>query len=392
MKLYKRENIWWADFSVNGQRFRLSLDTTDKRAAVASANQKLARAQQGKLSATSASFARLTFSEAAEKYLASRKLGLAKSSVIKEKQSLVKLKEHFGLSRLNKISVEAILAFREWRAETCGPAIINMEIGTLRRILKRAKLWNSVADEVTPLKEPATIGRSLSPLEQTALMESAARKPEWETAYLAAILALNTTMRGCEIKGLLWRDVDLMAETLTIRKSKTDAGVRIIPLTHDAFEVFVKLRKRAEQFGDVAIDHYIFATFKPVQTFEDKKLTGMRITGFDPTTPIGSWKKAWSKLTIKAGLPGLRFHDLRHSAITSLLTNPNVSVQTVKAVAGHVSQRMVDRYAHIGLAAKQSALEGLSGKGNGTINDTKGGLHEPPSLQPTDSNGRRVGI
>lgn len=55
MKLYKRESIWWADFSVNGQRFRLSLDTTDKRAAVSSANQKLARAQQGKLSATSAS-------------------------------------------------------------------------------------------------------------------------------------------------------------------------------------------------------------------------------------------------------------------------------------------------------------------------------------------------
>lgn len=223
-------------------------------------------------------------------------------------------------------------------------------------------------------------------------MESAAGKPEWETAYQAAILALNTTMRGCEIKGLQWRDVDLMAETLTIRKSKTDAGVRIISLTHDAFEVFVKLRKWAEQFGDVAIDHYVFATFKPVQTFEDKKLTGIRITGFDPTTPIGSWKKAWSKLTNKAGLPGLRFHDLRHSAITSLLTNPNVSVQTVKAVAGHVSQRMVDRYAHIGLAAKQSALEGLSSKGNGTINDTKGGPVEPPSLQPTDSIGRRVGI
>lgn len=182
-----------------------------------------------------------------------------------------------------------------------------MEIGTLRRILKRAKLWNSLADEVTHLKEPATIGRSLSPSEQAALMASAALKPEWETAYFAAIIALNTTMRGCEIKGLQWRDVDLMTETLTIRKSKTDAGVRIIPLTHDAFEVFVKLRKRAEQFGDVAIDRYVFATFKPVQTFEDKKLTGMRMTGFDPITPIGSWKKAWRKLTTKAGLQGFNF-------------------------------------------------------------------------------------
>jgi hypothetical protein len=46
---------------------------------------------------------------------------------------------------------------------------------------------------------------------------------------------------------------------------------------------------------------------------------------------------------------------------------------------------MVDRYAHIRLEAKRSALEALSGKGNGTSNDTKGGPDGPPSLQPTDS-------
>jgi integrase len=55
-----------------------------------------------------------------------------------------------------------------------------------------------------------------------------------------------------------------------------------------------------------------------------------------------------------------RFHDLRHHAITELLTNPSVSVQTTKSIAGHVSQRMVDRYAHIRLEAKQSALEALT--------------------------------
>ena len=118
----------------------------------------------------------------------------------------------------------------------------------------------------------------------------------------------------------------------------------------------------------------------------------MRITDFDPTTPIGSWKKAWSKLTEKASLTGLGFRDLRHHAITELLANPNVSVQTTKSIAGHVSQRMIDRYAHIRLEAKRSALEALSGRGNGTINDTKSGLKQPPSSQVVDSIGRRVGI
>jgi integrase len=41
-------------------------------------------------------------------------------------------------------------------------------------------------------------------------------------------LCLNTTARGCELKGLQWSDVDLFERTLTVRKSKTAAGVRAI--------------------------------------------------------------------------------------------------------------------------------------------------------------------
>ncbi|HUS09714.1 MAG TPA: tyrosine-type recombinase/integrase [Pyrinomonadaceae bacterium] len=109
-----------------------------------------------------------------------------------------------------------------------------------------------------PFKEPSSIGRALSPEQKAALLEAAALKPEWETAYFAAILALNTTMRGCEIRGLRWSDIDLLTETLAIRKSKTAAGVRIIPLTPDAFEVLVQLRRRAETFGEVLPEHYLF--------------------------------------------------------------------------------------------------------------------------------------
>jgi len=62
-------------------------------------------------------------------------------------------------------------------------------------------------------------------------------------------LALNTTMRGCEIRGLRWADVDLDDNTLTIRKSKTDAGLRVIPVTDAAVDVLLRLRKRSEMFG-----------------------------------------------------------------------------------------------------------------------------------------------
>lgn len=391
MKLFKRSKTWWADFSVNGQRFRVSLDTTDKRAAVSTAADKQTQAKQGKLSANSQSFARLTFLEAAEKYLLTRKLELQKSSFVKETQSLVKLKEYFGPTRLNRISTEQILNFREWRAATCGPALINAEIGVLRRILKRAKLWHSMVDDIKPFKEPPTIGRALSPDQKSALLEAAALKPEWETAFFATTLALNTTMAGYEIRGLRWADIDLLADTLTIRKGKTRARERIIPLTPDAFEVLVQLRKRAETFGSVEPQHYVFARFKPVGRFHGKEIVEHRMLQFDPTTPLGSWKKAWSKLTTKAGLPGLRFHDLRHHSITELAES-GASEQTIKAIAGHVSQRMLDRYSHIRLDAKRTALEALSTSGNGTSSDTKSGQEQPLTSQVVDSIGRRVGI
>jgi integrase len=372
VKLYKQVKksapgyktaVWWADFSVNGQRFRISLDTSNKTDAGKFAKHKESEALQGKLSATSQSFARLTFTEAAEKYLASRKLELQPSSLTKEKQLLVRLKEYFGPTRLNRISAEQILNFRESRAATCGPALVNMEVGVLRRVLKRGKLWHSVADDIRPLKEPSTIGRALSPEQKAALLEAAALKREWETAFYAAQIALQTTMRGCEIRGLRWSDIDLLASTLSIRKSKTDAGVRTIPLTSDAFEVFVQLRKRAELFGPVEPQHYVFARFKPVGRFHGKEIVEHRMLAFDPTTPLGSWKKAWSKLTAKAGLPGLRFHDLRHHSITELAES-GASEQTIKAIAGHVSERMLARYSHIRLEAKRTALEALSASVN----------------------------
>jgi integrase len=70
--------------------------------------------------------------------------------------------------------------------------------------------------------------------EKLRLAKTAAMKPEWQNARWAMVLALNTTMRGCEVKALRWFDVDFLADTVTIRKSKTQAGHRVIPLNEDA--------------------------------------------------------------------------------------------------------------------------------------------------------------
>ena len=360
MALLKRNKIWWTDFSVNGQRYRQSLGTKDWRAAQAKEKVLIGQATEGKLTQTSTTLARQPFGLAADDYVTARKLELAPASRAKEKQLLVQLRSYFKHQPLKSITAKQITEFRAWRSEQeVGPATLNAEVGILRRILKRAKLWARVADDIRPLKEPNTIGRALTEEDKQRLFRTAVMRPEWETAYLAAILCLNTTARGCELKGLQWSDVDLFSRTLTIRISKTSAGERVVPLTDVATSALARLRRRAEGFGPVVQPHYVFAAFVPKFTFSGKRVIDYNVTSFDPTRHVNSWRSAWRTLTKKAGLPGFRFHDLRHCAITQLAEN-GTSDSTIMAIAGHVSRRMLERYSHVRMEAKRTAMEALA--------------------------------
>lgn len=358
--LKKRGKTWHCHFVVNGQRFRQSLGTTDWREAQAKEKELIAQASEGKVHQTSTTLARQPFGLAADDYVTARKLELAPASQAKEKQLLVQLRVYFKQEPLKAITAKRITEYRAWRADQkVGPATLNAELGILRRILKRAKLWARVADDIRPLREPSSIGRALTEDDKQRLLKTAVMRPEWETAYLAAILCLNTTARGCELKGLQWSDVDLFARTLTIRKSKTQAGERTVPLTDVSASALAKLRTRAESFGPVERAHYVFAAFVPKYTFSGKKVIGYTVTGFDPTTHVDSWRSAWRTLTKTAGLPGFRFHDLRHCAITSLAES-GAADSTIMAIAGHVSRRMLERYSHVRMEAKRTAMETLA--------------------------------
>jgi integrase len=360
MSLVKRGKTWHCHFVVNGQRFRQSLGTKDWREAQSKQKELIGQAMEGKLTQAFSSLARQPFGEAADDYVTARKLELAPASQAKEKQLLVQLRAYFQKEPLKSLTAKRIIEYRAWRAEQkVGPATLNAELGILRRIMKRARVWARVADDVRPLREPSTIGKALTDEELQRLLKTAVIRPEWETAFLAAVLCLNTTARGCELKGLQWCDVDLFARTLTIRHSKTAAGERVVPLTDVAISALASLRRRAEGFGKVEQSHYIFAAFVPKFTFSGKKVIGYNVTKFDPTRHMKSWRAAWRTLTKRAGLPGFRFHDLRHCAITQLAEN-GTSDSTIMAIAGHVSRRMLERYSHVRMEAKRNAMETLA--------------------------------
>ena len=425
MSLFKRNKTWWTDFSVNGVRYRQSLGTTDWRQAQAQEKELIADATKGKLAPASKKFARFAFYEAADRYLETRSLELSVRSYKKERQLLIEPRRFFGSIALMRIGAEDLLAYRQARAQKkVGATYLNMEMGVIRRILKRAQRWHLLADEIRPLREKHQLGRALSEQEKDRLMKLAETKPEWFNVRLAQVIALNTTMRGCEIKGLRWKDIDLIERTLTIRRNttKTDAGERVIPLNDVAYADILELYRRSKDRTERAKDkgesgptrvepsHYLFPSC------ENSK--------FDPTRSQTSWRTAWRRLTrtihcpacgtqqdpgevcedekCKADIHGvesptarLRFHDLRHHAVTELAES-QASHQTIMAIAGHVSPKMLAHYSHVRMDAKRKALAGLAAtnRGHGTKHDKSAqevkGMVGPCGLEPQTSSVSRT--
>jgi integrase len=178
--------------------------------------------------------------------------------------------------------------------------------------------------------------------------------PNASAAYFAAIVSAHTSMRGCELKSLRLQDVDLISGTVTIRRSgtKTNAGARLIPLNENATWALTRLLERARALKATEPEHYLFPTFVFRRTKDGKNHKG---SGYDPTRPQVSWRTGWQNLTEKAGMKGLRFHDLRHHCITKL-AEAGIADQTLMAIAGHVSKEMLDHYSHVRLEARRKAV------------------------------------
>jgi len=202
--------------------------------------------------------------------------------------------------------------------------------------------------------------------------------------------------------------LDATDRSLVIRRSKTLAGERVIPLNAPAYNAIMRLRERSQNlFGaDLQADWYVF----PSAEGYSKP---------DPKNPMSGWRSAWRSLTravkcpacgelqnpsktcsnnecgadvekVKSSIAGLRFHDLRHHAITELAES-QASDRTIMSIAGHVSQRMLAHYSHVRIDAKRRALDALAvgtkSEGYVTKNVTKQAQRAILPLQLLEKNG-----
>lgn len=375
--VYKRGLHWHMDSTVNGVRYREALNTTDGREARNLEKKRVGEILAGKrASTTGRDFGRKPFGEAAKLYLEERTPHVSARTIQFERERLNPLAVHFGTQPLVRIKAEHIAAYQRDRLKVVAPRTVNMEVGVLRRLLKRAKVWTVVMEDVRMLPERhAPIARVLSQSQKQLLFKTAASRPDWLVAYCGAVLAVSTTCRGVELKNLRWRDVDLFDKVVSIRRSKTDAGHRTIPLNRDAQSALARLAARAQALATFEPDHFVFPAcehgrINPLQAQKSWRTAWRalvqetaRLSGREAALGVlkagkglrearSAWKKA------AAPFSGFRFHDLRHQAITELAEG-GASDATMMALAGHLSRHMLEHYSHVRMDAKRTALDKL---------------------------------
>ncbi len=213
--------------------------------------------------------------------------------------------------------------------------------------LRQAVKWKLVAansaDAVEPPESRKQQRRVLDVAQAKALIDAAYKGSRHPELY---ILALTTGMRRGELLGLRWKDIEppLAYVRQAVKKSgpnpvfeapKTQAGERPIWLVQQALEALeaVRVKQQAERVlrGAAYEDHdLVFA--QP----DGRPLHGHNIS-----------RREFKRLLAIAGLPDMKFHELRHTGAT-LMLQAGVPLKVVSMILGHAQIGVTaDTYTHV---------------------------------------------
>jgi integrase len=277
----KDTKVWWYDFIFEGQRVRESAKTRSKTVAKDAERARRREMEESYNGIKRRDRAKL-FAIAANEWLSLKGLTLAASSQRIERHNLGHLRPHFENRLVTDIQAKDVSRYQHSRlAEGASPKTVNLEVGTLRAILRRHRVWGEIQQDVRMLATCDDVGHALTSEEEAALL-SACLRSRSNCLYPAVMIALNTGMRYSEIRLLQWKQIDFAARFLKVGKSKTRTGTgRVIPLNARLLNV---LEMRAAQFPKRKPDQYVF----PFEKYAPraKKIVLALLLEWSPTTRI----------------------------------------------------------------------------------------------------------
>ena len=226
------------------------------------------------------------------------------------------LKHPFADRDAASIKPVEIAAYRDKRLKDgMAPASVRIELSTLSTVFKCAKHewgYSLLANPVSEVKRPAPSKGRQRRLEANELDTLLRVTDGTELASLIA-LAVETAMRAGEIVSLEWANINFIKRTAILPDTKNGER-RVVPLSSKALAVLEAMPR---------VGPNVFATRHSY-----------------------SLSNAFKRATTKAGIVGLRFHDLRHEAVSRLFEK-RLNTMEVASISGHKSLQMLQRYTHL---------------------------------------------
>ena len=217
---------------------------------------------------------------------------------------------------------------------------INQVISSAMDMAVRHKLILSNPTEGCELPKVEHREMKTLPAEQLgAFLREAKESGVYELYYLD----LATGLRRGELLGLKWEDVDLQNGIIHVRRqvARVDGEVKELPL------------KTKNSYRNISISQDAVAMLTEMEAHRSSDYVFPSSTG-GPISP-DSVNNMLHRVLKRAGLPSIRFHDLRHTFATLALQN-GVDIKTVSGMLGHFSAGFtLDTYAHVTTSAQKEA-------------------------------------
>ena len=324
---------WEASLRTGGRRITRNFAT--RRGAQGWLNKANQEAQQGTLVVPE----RITVAEYLARWLAAIAASI-RPKTLQEYTSVVQthLIPAFGTRLLSQLQPLAIQELWQRKIEAgLSPGTVRYIHAVLRRALKMAVRWGLLArnpmDSVEPPRARPAAFAVWTEDEARAFL-SGIRTHRLFALYL---LALATGMRKGELLGLRWEDVDWQGGRLAVRRQVGVVGGRIT-----VGEPKTAKSRRSVALPDVALS-----------ALAEHRERGGDGSGYVFVSETGEamWPEVLSRqflaLAYKMGLPRIRFHDLRHTAATLMLSR-GVHPKIVSEMLGHSGVGMtLDVYSHV---------------------------------------------
>jgi integrase len=267
----------------------------------------------------------VTLAELLQRY--SQEVTPAKRGAETEQRRLKRLiSDPISNHSIGQLTSQSLASFRDRRLID-GQRTCQYDLILIRHCLKVAiNEWGLMlsvnpVDQIKKPPSPNSRDRRLNDGEYERL-EQASKLTKNQHIWSIVVFAIETGMRRGEILGLSWDNVDLKRRTAFLPLTKNGSS-REVPLSTKAVSILQQQEPRT--------DTHPF----PVNA--------------------NAFRLAWDRLRSRADLNDLRFHDLRHEAISRLF-EMGLTVPEVALISGHMDVKILFRYTHLKVDSVVSKL------------------------------------